>query len=90
MIPIPRRGVFRHADGLEEARAVAGVDDIRITAKADQLLVPLPEGASYLGFIFARGDRSGEVERTLRAAHGHLRFAIDPEVPVLRYNHSHA
>jgi hypothetical protein len=89
MIPIRHRGVFRQADGLDEARRVPGIDDIRITAKADQLLVPLPEGASYLGFIFARGDRPGEVDRALRAAHGHLRFAIDPEIPVLRYNHSH-
>jgi hypothetical protein len=89
MIPIRHRGVFRQADGLEEARSVPGIDDIRITAKADQLLVPLPEGASYLGFIFARRDRPGDVDRALRAAHGHLRFAIDPEIPVLRYNHSH-
>ena len=89
MIPIPHRGVFRRADGMEEARGVAGIDDIRMTAKADQLLVPLPEGASYLGFIFARGDRPGEVDRALRAAHAHLSFAIDPEIPVLRYNHPH-
>jgi ATP-grasp domain-containing protein/L-aminoacid ligase-like protein len=88
MIPIPRRGIFRHVDGLEEARAVAGIDDIRMTAKADQLLVPLPEGASYLGFIFARADRPGDVDRALRAAHSLLRFAIDSEVPVLRYNYS--
>lgn len=88
MIPIPCRGVFRHADGLEEARGVAGIDDIRVTAKADQLLVPLPEGASYLGFIFARSDQPGDVDRALRASHGLLRFAIDPEIPVLRYNHA--
>jgi biotin carboxylase len=89
MIPIPQRGVFRHADGLEEARNVAGIDEIRVTAKADQLLVPLPEGASYLGFIFAHGNRPGEVDVALRAAHRRLRFTIDPEVPVLRYNQSH-
>ena len=93
MIPIPHRGVFRHADGLDEARAVAGIDDIRITAKADQLLIPLPEGASYLGFIFARGDEPGDVDRALRAAHARLRFAIDPEIPcsraaTMRYNPS--
>ena len=70
------------------ARAVAGIDDIRVTAKPDQLLVPLPEGASYLGFIFARADRPGDVDRALRAAHGHLRFAIDPEIPMVRYNQS--
>jgi hypothetical protein len=89
MIPIPHRGVFRHIDGLEDARAVTGIDDIRITAKADQVLIPLPEGASYLGFIFAHGDQPGEVDRALRTAHQRLRFAIDPEIPLVIYNHSH-
>ena len=35
MIPIPKRGIYRRVDGVEAARAVAGIDDIRITAKAD-------------------------------------------------------
>jgi hypothetical protein len=94
MIPIPRRGVYRGVDGVDAARAVEGIDDIRITAKPDQLLVPLPEGASYLGFIFARAPRAAAVEQALRAAHERLTFAIDPEFPVLtaaqiHYNHRH-
>jgi hypothetical protein len=87
MIPIPRRGVFRGADGVDEARQVAGVDDVRITAKPDQMLVPLPEGASYLGFIFASGDSPGGVVADLRDAHARLAFTIDPEIPV--YNRAH-
>jgi biotin carboxylase len=87
MIPIPRRGVLRDVSGLDEARAVPGVFDVRITAKADQVLVPLPEGASYLGFIFARAGSSAEVGRALRTAHTCLGFAIDPEVPVLQSLH---
>jgi hypothetical protein len=83
MIPIPRRGVFRGVDGLDAAVGVAGIDQIHITAKADQLLVPLPEGASYLGFIFARAARAEQVEQALRAAHARLSFAIDPELPLL-------
>jgi hypothetical protein len=83
MIPIPRRGILRGVDGGEAARDVPHVDDVRITAKMDQLLVPLPEGASYLGFIFARAERPADVETALRAAHARLRFAIDPELPVL-------
>ncbi len=83
MIPIPRRGILRGVEGIEEARAMPHIDDLRITAKTDQLLVPLPEGASYLGFIFARSDDSADVERALRDAHARLRFAIDPEFPVL-------
>src|SRR5476649_820895 len=83
MIPIPRRGVFRHAAGLDEAGRVAGIDEIHITAKPDQLLVPLPEGASYLGFIFARADCAADVEQALRDAHARLVFTIDPELPLL-------
>ncbi len=82
MIPIPKRGVLRGVDGVDVARNVPGVDDVRITAKIDQLLLPLPEGASYLGFIFAHGTHASQVDRTLRAAHGALRFAIDPELRV--------
>ncbi|OFV90517.1 MAG: hypothetical protein A3G76_15800 [Acidobacteria bacterium RIFCSPLOWO2_12_FULL_65_11] len=83
MIPIPRRGVFRRVEGAEDARRVAGIDDLRITAKTDQLLVPLPEGASYLGFIFAHGDSPADVERALRGAHARLDFLIEQELPVL-------
>jgi hypothetical protein len=83
MIPIPKRGMFRGVDGLDQARAVAGIEEIHITAKTDQLLIPLPEGASYLGFIFARGAHAGQVERALRGAHARLSFAVDPELPVL-------
>src|SRR5579862_2032538 len=94
MIPIPRRGILRGVEGGDAARRVPGVQDVRITAKMEQLLVPLPEGSSYLGFIFASAAEPRAVERALRAAHSQLRFAIDPEFPVLgpssmRYNHVH-
>ncbi|HEY2906440.1 MAG TPA: ATP-grasp domain-containing protein [Vicinamibacterales bacterium] len=83
MIPIPERGIFRQVAGVDAARQVAGIVDVQITAKPDQLLVPLPEGASYLGFIFARGDAPATVVEALRAAHSRLIFAIDPELKVL-------
>jgi biotin carboxylase len=84
MIPIPRAGVLRGYEGVEEAGAVPGVEGVEITAKPHYPLVPLPEGASYLGFIFARGETPQEVEAALRAAHARLRFDIRPELPVLR------
>jgi formate-dependent phosphoribosylglycinamide formyltransferase (GAR transformylase) len=87
MIPIPKRGILRHVSGVDSARQVAGVEDVRIAAKADQLLLPLPESASYLGFIFAKGERSDGVERALRDAHARLVFAIDPEVRVVQSTH---
>ena len=89
MIPIPRRGVFRGVDGVEAARGVAHIADVQITAKPDQRLLPLPEGASYLGFIFARAGRAADVDAALRAAHARLHFAIDPEFRVLDAAHMH-
>jgi biotin carboxylase len=83
MIPIRHRGVYRRADGLEDAGAVPHVTDIRITAKPDQMLVPLPEGASYLGFIFARGEDPAAVEGALRAAHARLAFVIDRPLAIV-------
>jgi len=83
MIPIPAGGRYRRVDGLEEAARVPGVWDIRITAKPDQPLVPLPEGASYLGFIFARGDTPHAAEHALRDAHRRLCFVIDRELTVI-------
>jgi biotin carboxylase len=82
MIPIPARGIFRDVHGVENARAVAGVDSVHVTAKPDTLLVPLPEGRSYLGFIFAHGDDATNAEQALRDAHAQLRFVIDREVPL--------
>ncbi len=76
MIPIPKDGVYQSAEGVEEAGRIDGIEDIVITAKAGQRLIPLPEGASYLGFIFARGAVTQEVEAALRASHAKLRFEI--------------
>ncbi|MDA1184270.1 MAG: ATP-grasp domain-containing protein [Acidobacteria bacterium] len=82
MVPIPKRGVFRSVSGVHEARRVPGIEDIRITAKADTTIVPLPEGKSYLGFIFARATTPEAVDEALREAHARLRFEIDREVIV--------
>ena len=94
MIPIPRRGIFRGVEGVDAAKRMRNIDDVQITAKQDQLLLPLPEGASYLGFIFARAEQPIDVDRALRAANAELTFAIDPEFPVLaggsmQYNREH-
>ena len=82
MIPIPARGVLKGIAGEEEARAVLGIDDVRITAKPDQLLEPLPEAGSYLGFIFARRSTAADAERAVRAAHASLRFEIASPIPI--------
>jgi len=89
MIPIPKRGILRGVDGVDTARQVPHIVDVQITTKMDQRLQPLPEGASYLGFIFARADEAAAVEAALRAAQAQLHFAIDPEFPVLGASQIH-
>jgi biotin carboxylase len=79
MIPIPRGGVLCAVNGLAEARAVPSIDDIIITAHITQEIVPPPEGASYLGFIFSRADTPDAVASALRAADGKLEFVIEPK-----------
>jgi biotin carboxylase len=76
MIPIPRAGRLRAVRGEDDARAVAGIEDVTITAHREQELVPLPEGWQYLGFIFARGETPAAVEAALRDAHARLSFEI--------------
>ena len=84
MIPIPSAGILKSVDGIEDARQVPLITGIEITAKLNYALVPLPEGASYLGFIFARGETPAEVEEAIRKAHKLLKFEIRREIPVLR------
>ena len=76
MIPVPAAGVLREVRGVEAARAVPLVEAVLITAHPGLRLVPLPEGARYPGFIFARGDDVQDVEAALREAHRRLEFVI--------------
>jgi len=84
MIPVPQAGIYEGVEGLERARETPGVEDVVIAAKPTEKLVPLPEGASYLGFIFARGPSPGSVEEALRRAHQELRFLIAQALPVVK------
>jgi biotin carboxylase len=84
MIPIPQAGFYQETHGVAEAQEITGVEEVIITAKPSQKLVPLPEGSSYLGFIFARGQSPEFVEDVLRRAHEKLQFVITPELPIIR------
>jgi biotin carboxylase len=83
MIPIPREGVYVDVEGQEKARAMPLIDDVIVTVKQGQKLIPLPEGSSYLGFIFARGSSPDAVEQALRSAHEQLRFEISTALTVV-------
>ncbi|MGH7457259.1 MAG: ATP-grasp domain-containing protein, partial [bacterium] len=69
--------------GLEEALAVPNIQEVKITIPIDNLVIALPEGASYLGFMFARAETPQEVEESLRTAHRKLQFEIRPALAVM-------
>ena len=72
MIPIPKGGMLHAVSGVEEALATPHVEGVEISVKPHTEIVPLPEGASYLGFIFARAetpaDSRGGAARRARAS----------------------
>lgn len=84
MIPIPHAGVYRGVQGLKDARRVPGAEDIVITAKEGQEMFPLPEGSTYLGFLFVRAQSHNKVLDGLREAHRYLRFIFSTPLPVVK------
>ena len=80
MIPIPKRGLYQGVKNLDAARASPYITEIQITAEPNTLLLPVPEGASYLGFIFAQAGTPEAAEQALRQAHRLLTFDIQTEV----------
>lgn len=83
MIPIPRNGLYRGVTGLDKSALVNGIENVVITAKEGQRFQRLPEGNSYLGFLFARAETAGEVEEALRRAHARLEFDFATELSVV-------
>jgi biotin carboxylase len=82
MIPIPRGGVFKRVEGLLKAQRVPYIEEISIQIREGYEVTPLPEGASYLGFIFARAPDADLAEQALREAHACLNIVIDPLIQV--------
>jgi biotin carboxylase len=78
MLPIPQGGILREVRGQEAAQGVPGIEELTITIALGQEVIPLPEGAQYLGFLFARAETPEQVEAALRKAHQHLTFRIEP------------
>ena len=76
MIPIPHAGILREVRGKADAEQVSGIDEVTISILTGQKVLPLPEGARYLGFIFARGNTPESVEDSLREAYCRLEFVI--------------
>lgn len=82
MIPVPMTGIYEKIEGVERALKIPGTESIEITARPHDVITAWPEGGSYLGFIFARGEKPESVERALRRAHLQLRFTINTPLRV--------
>jgi formate-dependent phosphoribosylglycinamide formyltransferase (GAR transformylase) len=81
MIPVLRAGIYQGVRGVDHAEAVA--DEVIITAKKGQRVLPLPEGNTYLGFLFAYGNTALGVEERLHRAHKALDFEIAETLPLV-------
>jgi biotin carboxylase len=78
MIPIETHGILRRVEGIVTAGKIPFIEEVRIEVREGYELVPLPEGASYLGFIFARAPTPAAAEAALRAAHACLNIVVAP------------
>lgn len=78
MIPTPRSGILRRIEGILGAQKIPNINAIHIAIREGHELVSLPEGASYLGFVFASADTPEQVEAALRRAHSELKIIVDP------------
>ena len=79
MIPITAHGILKRVEGLTAAMQTPFVRDIEIHITPGYELVPLPEGASYLGFIFAQAPDFEQTYTALKTAHTELRFVTQPK-----------
>lgn len=78
MIPTSKAGILRRVEGMLTARKVPFIEDIEISVREGYELVPLPEGSSYLGFIFAQAPTPQQVEGALRQAYACLTVVVTP------------
>ncbi|MDX2476575.1 MAG: ATP-grasp domain-containing protein [Gammaproteobacteria bacterium] len=83
MLPVRKEGVLRRVEGVMKAEQVPFIDEIEISLREGHKVYPLPEGASYLGFVFASAPEANVVEQALRDASMQLNPVIAPFWPVL-------
>lgn len=65
-----------------KAEKIPYIDEIEITLRDGYRVFPLPEGSSYLGFVFSSAPNADTVEMALRQANALLEPVIAPFWPV--------
>ena len=78
MIPITDHGILQRVEGLTAAMQTEFVRDIEIHISPGYELIPLPEGSSYLGFIFAQAPTFEQTYDALKSAYSKMRFVTRP------------
>ncbi len=82
MIPTPGAGTLRRVEGVMAASRIPGIREVSITVREGYELTPLPEGGTYLGFVFALGEDPADVENSLRRAQETIRVVLAPSLAV--------
>ena len=82
MIPTPGAGTLRRVEGVMAASRIPGIREVSIAVREGYELTPLPEGGSYLGFVFALGEDPAGVEASLRRAQDTIRVIVAPSLAV--------
>lgn len=78
MLPVPAAGILRRVEGLLDAGRTRWIEDVSISVREGYELVPLPEGGSYLGFVFAHAPDAAQAEAALREAFRKLKIVVAP------------
>ena len=74
MIPITEKGILKRVEGQLQAQQIPFISQIEIHIQPGYELIPLPEGASYLGFIFSKSESYKNTYQSLQQAYKKLRF----------------
>ena len=82
MIPTPGAGTLRRVEGVMAASRIPQIQEVSITVREGYELIPLPEGGTYLGFVFALGEDPAGVEASLRRAQEAIRVVLAPSLAV--------
>jgi biotin carboxylase len=76
---VPPEGVLEEVEGVEAARSVEGVHDVRIYREPGHVFGPFLRGADRAGAVLATGDSREEALARADEAAGHIRFKVGAE-----------
>jgi biotin carboxylase len=76
---VPPEGVLQEVEGTEEARAVEGVQDVRIYREPGHVFGPFRRGADRAGAVLATGDSRDEALERADEAARLIRFKVGAE-----------